>query len=139
MPLGATLTGGDDLPLPRGAIAARVGGLPAGERTTQQSFDESGDYISGLMTLESQTVRSVIFEYELPRTILNITGSTFEYVLDVLVQAGARGRNGTIYVTLPDGYDVVVEESTSLVSLSPITIAFEAVRDETIILTVRKN
>lgn len=132
VPLGAQLVGGDDLPLEEGSIAARFGGLTTGSRTVRQLFDDNGSYISGLMALNPQSSRDVTLYYTLPSTVVEKSGQSFEYILDVVVQAGTRGRTGSVVVTLPDGYEVIEVESAAIISSSQVVIRVDPARDETI-------
>jgi hypothetical protein len=106
VPGGAQLVDGDDLPLAAGSIASAVGKLSAGRPTVQQLFDENGDYVSGLLTLAPQTSSDVALNFKLPGQIVETDGNYIDYSLDLVAQAGTRGRMGTVTVVLPVGYEV---------------------------------
>lgn len=140
VPLGAELVGGDDLPLEKGSIAARVGGLPVGTRTVRQLFDDDGNYISGLLTVNPQNSANVILSYTLPSQIIIRDGQFVEYALDVVSQAGTRGRTGSIVVKLPAGYEVVeVKPTASILSNDLTVIDLVLTKDEAIRVKIRKS
>jgi hypothetical protein len=119
---GSELEDSDPLPLREGAIAARVVGLPAGSGTVQQMHDDNGTYVSGLLTVEPDSTGRAWFSYSLPTEILTRNGENIEYRLDVIVQAGTRGRNGVVSVILPVGHEII--EAENIVEITTNLIEF---------------
>ena len=70
--------------------------------------------------------------------MLRRDGGVVEYTLDVIVQAGTRGRTGTVSVLLPDGYVVVDEGNSVRVSSNVVEFTVHPGRDDMIRLTLRQ-
>ncbi len=140
VPLGAYLTGGDDLPLGDGSIAARVSGLPVGSRTVRQLFDDNGDYISGLLSVAPQYTVDVVLEYILPNQVIKKEGPFLEYSLDVIIQPGIRRRSGSVEIRLPGGYELVdIEPAASNFSNDLIVIDLNLTKNQVIRLKLRES
>ncbi len=139
LPLGAELVSGDSLPLEPGSIAVRVGGQVAGRDTVGLTYDDNGVHISGLMAVNPQEVRTVTFNYLLPRQVLRFESDAFEYTLDVVVQGGTRGREGVVSVILPDDYELIEAPNSVRVSPNLVEIAVNPERDDVIRLVLRES
>ena len=140
IPVGARLIESDDLPLGQETIAARVKGLRVGSPTVNQMFDNNGDYISGLLVVDPQSSRYVTFVYELPGLVLVKNGEFLEYTLDVVVQAGTRGRAGTVAVKMPAGYELVsVVPAASNSSNDLVVIDVDPSEDQAIKIIMRES
>ena len=140
VPSGAQLTGSDDLPFDAGAIAVRVGGFRSGTRSVRQLFDANGDYFSGLMRVEPQISSEAVFRYTLPGQIVVTSGQQLEYSLDIAVQAGTRGRSGTVVLLLPDGYEVTdVVPTATRISDAAAVFELDMTSDVEIRISLRES
>jgi hypothetical protein len=138
LPVGSELGAGDLLPLEAGSIASRVGLRVPGSRTVRQMDDDNGFYISGLVTVNPQSSRDVVFTYDLPKQVLRRDGDVVEYTLDVVVQAGTRGRVGTVSVVVPDGYVIIDGGNSIRVSSNFVEFTVHPERDDMIRLTLKQ-
>ncbi len=132
VPLGSKLNGGDQLPLPSGSIASQVSELPIGSQTTALQFDDNGTYLSGLMNLEAQDSKNIDFFYTLPSSVVTSDEEGIEYSLDVGVQAGTRGRTGSVAITIPAGYEIDAHTPAGIVMDGQVVIRVDPTRDVTI-------
>ena len=101
-----------------------------------QAYDDNGLNISGLLAVNPQEVREVVFTYSLPKQVLRRNGGVLEYTLDVVVQAGTRGRAGVVQIVIPDGYEVVEAGNSVRISSNTVEFVVNPDRDDMIRLTL---
>ena len=138
LPLGTELRDSDPLELHPGSIAASVGDQTPGSRTARLQYDDNGPYISGLLTLAPQTYQEVSLEYDLPIHALNTSEGVIEYHLNVVVQAGTRGRSGELSVTLPEGHEIVDAPESAQIGSNEIKYSISSNSDDDITIAFRR-
>jgi len=136
---GAELSSSESMPLEAGSIASRVGLLSAGSETVHLLPDDNGLYISGLMALPPQETRDLRFDIDLPTQVLRREPGIVEYLLRVSVQAGTRGRTGTVTVLLPEGYDVVDAGDSVQIDQNIVEFTVHPGQDDVIRLTLKQT
>jgi hypothetical protein len=105
-PFGANEVSLAELPLPNSATPVKSGALSAGASSSGISFDDDGQYFGGLITVESQTDSTSVFDYRLNPGTVETGGDTIEYSLQFWAQSGILERPMNIEIRLPDSFEV---------------------------------
>jgi hypothetical protein len=96
-----------NLPAPEFSVAVRTGHISAGANTSDVGWDDSGQYIRGLVVVPPGSARKTVFEYELPAGTADVNADALEYVLKVPIQAGIPNSSLLVEISVPDGYSIV--------------------------------
>jgi hypothetical protein len=129
-----------DLPLPVNSVAARSGRLDAGSSTFAHDFDANGDYLSGLFAIEAGHGERFTIRYELPESVVELSGDKLVYSLHIVAQPGARGRSTSVRVLLPDGYELSTSSHAPLrTSAGAVTFEFDMLTDQLLVIEARST
>ncbi len=121
---GSEVVVAPELPLPANSVPTVLGSQAAGTPTFSHDFDEHGDLFSGLLTVPPASDSGFTVKYELPASILEHVDAGFVYVLDLVAQPGARGRNVVVELLLPGGHSLA-SSSHVPVAIDESTLRFE--------------
>jgi hypothetical protein len=105
-PQGTRLLGNTPLSLPEYSVSVEIGmGLP-GEDTVKVSSSYNKTVLSGLFALGAGDANEINLVYDLPSRVITRSGKSIEYELLVQKQPGSRGRELTVELIVPEGYEL---------------------------------
>ena len=137
VPEGSKLMGSDSMDLPEGSVAARSGPRQAGSSSIDEGNAYGKDLFGALVRTPAGETQRVTFVYELPPRVLHKESDAYDYRLMLQPQTGARGRDTTVVIHLPDGYEVESVSTQGLVDLGEESVSFAFQLLENAIIEIR--
>jgi hypothetical protein len=133
---GGAFISADPLPLPATSVYAGLGLGAAGDDTVALGIGPGGSFVSGLLVVPPGDERTTSFTMQLPPSVLKWDHNRATYTLNLAVQPGTRGRETTVRVELPSGYEFV-SGSIRPTSIIDSTIRFDFTLIEDTVLSVQ--
>ena len=113
-------------------MAVADGSLKSGDDTFRSTFDEDGNFFSGVIRTQPSQPSTVQVEYRLPGYVLKPLGAgKFEYSLELVAQPGAQERGMSIRVQFPEDA-TVLNTNFGQVSKNVVTIDQPLASDMTV-------
>jgi hypothetical protein len=133
---GGAFISADPLPLPATSVYAGLGLGASGDDTVALGIGPGGSFVSGLLVVPPGDERTTSFTMQLPPSVLKWDHNRATYTLNLAVQPGTRGRETTVRVELPSGYEFV-SGSIRPTSIIDSTIRFDFTLIEDTVLSVQ--
>ncbi len=124
VPEEAQLVRGPDLTLPEGSLWARESGLGGTPLAAEVGLEEGKSVFASFFVVGPTEVRELVYEYQLPGSMVEQEGSTRAYRLLVQKQPGTLANPVRIEVELPSS-SVVVSTSPEGAAVAGERVIFE--------------